>query len=84
MNDTLPDREPRGLCESITLRPTWVVAPAPRQREPVLSEEYVRCPNDAAGRYRILPDEGEAVAVWLCADHREEYDERVVETLEVV
>lgn len=57
---------------------------SPCREGTLAADDYVRCPHDAVGRYRIEPDYGEPVTVWLCDDHHQEYRERIVETLAVL
>lgn len=73
------DREGSSRCELHSSGGAHGASPC---TDRVLSaDEYTRCSNCAAGRFRLRPDYGAEIVVWLCAAHREAYDERIVETL---
>lgn len=80
MSSVESDHERPTLCEALT-----IVDPSPDGTDGALSpDDYTRCSNDVAGHYRIAPDAGETVDVWLCATHAATYESHVVEVLDEV
>ena len=77
-SSSLPDRERPMLCELLSVPPST----ASGSRGGCSSDEYVRCSNEIAGRYRLCPDAGDPVEVWLCSDHASEYEDHIVEVLD--
>ena len=77
-NPTRPDRP--SLCQSCSFAPT--ATPKGAGRTTLSPDDYIRCSNDVAGQYRIDPDCGAPVDLWLCSDHAAEFDERIIESLD--
>lgn len=76
---TVSDPERPLLCQSLSFVSTAI--PADAGRTTLSEDDYVQCSNDAVGEYRIDPDYGAPVEIWLCAEHAAEFDERIVESL---
>lgn len=73
-----PDHERPVLCELLSITSCSVGGTG----DTVSSREYVECANDTAGRYRVRPDAGGTVDVWLCTAHAAECESYIVETIE--
>lgn len=65
------------LCDARSVPASEAASPC--TDETLAADEVVRCANDVIGRYRITPDYGEPVAVWLCNHHRNQFHDRSVE-----
>lgn len=80
MNDSDgSDHDGVCLCESCSMHGSPATTAGSDQMIP--EEEVTQCANDASGKYRINPDAGPPVAVWLCDRHRHLYDTHIVEAL---
>lgn len=73
------DRGGVRLCESCSMHGSQHATLGSEQTVP--EDEVIECANDASGRYRVSPDYGPSVAVWLCERHCQAYDTHIVETL---
>jgi len=83
MTDTTTStRERPVLCESLSVKSSSEKCPC--TEDTLASDDVVRCSTDAVGEFRIDPDHGDPVCVWLCEAHQHAYDERILETVAVV
>lgn len=44
--------------------------------------ERTKCANDAVGKFRVDGRDGGRAECWLCEDHRDQFDEDVLELIE--
>lgn len=81
MSDSRTDRTTDSPdCEAIALVSTDGTDPC--RKRVVGEDEYRRCANDAVGKYRLRPEQGDGVANWLCRRHYRKYHDLIVDTLE--
>jgi hypothetical protein len=79
---TKSTRETPIPCESLSVKPSSEKCPC--TEDTLAPDDVTRCSTEAIGEFRIGPDYGEPVCVWLCEDHHHAYDELIVETITLV
>ena len=82
MTDWLESTHERAeLCEAVSVAPARATCPCTERT--LTPDDVIQCSNDARGTFRISPDSGEDVIVWLCEDCQRAYDEYIVERVAV-